>query len=682
MDSGAAASGTTVTDGGSLNVSSGGTLAGHTLIQDGGHLSGTNITNHGNLEFHRDGTDSFGGDISGSGGITKTGGGTQTLTGTIDQAKGFTVEDGTLDLNGGRYSADGDLVTLRGSSGVRTVLFRNGASASTGGAYFVADATKTGHIVFDQVSLDATSKVLVEAKNGSELNVDVIDSTLAGNLLYRDTSTGLIRLTRSRLTGVIDPADMSIDRSSTWTMTGNSELRDLFLSGTIDFQAPVSTFAPKNLTVRSLAGDGGTLILNQVLSDGSVQGDRLTVDGGKVTGKTFLAIRNYAGLGAQTQGDGLLVVEAKNGADTTAGTTRDGFALKDPVYAGAYEYRLKAQDAKGTGQNWYLTSSSEKAPGTLMYRPAAASLASTLDLTSIMTREAMLRATDRPGLGAAPSLDQPRGWMSVMHRSVDASGSGETAPQYKASMSGITGGVDIWRHQNRDGGLTRAGLYGALLSGDGDAHGKAGGIDDALTARLRQNVSVAGAHVEHRAPSGAYVKAAAQASLNKGKVSGSDSATVRGSGTAASVEVGKTFLLSPTVSVEPQAQVIYQNQQYKSVGLAGDTTARLNADDNVSARLGMKFGWSPQGQQGATQVTFSTDLWHRNGKQNVEFSKPGVTNSRTAADFGGTSVAVGVGLETRIDEKWSLNGAVGYQRSIDGAKSEGVTAQIGIKIKF
>nr|WP_229008748.1 hypothetical protein [Methylophilus sp. Leaf408] len=46
-------------------------------------------------------------------------------------------------------------------------------------------------------------------------------------------------------------------------------------------------------------------------------------------------MRNHGGLGVQTTGDDMLVVEAAGTADATAQITKDGFKLKQPVYAGA-----------------------------------------------------------------------------------------------------------------------------------------------------------------------------------------------------------------------------------------------------------------------------------------------------------------------------------------------------------
>lgn len=66
-------------------------------------------------------------------------------------------------------------------------------------------------------------------------------------------------------------------------------------------------------------------------------------------------IANAGGLGAQTTGSGILVVDAINGA-----TTNEAFALAGPVVAGPYEYSL----FKGNGnpEAWYLRSELPPSP--------------------------------------------------------------------------------------------------------------------------------------------------------------------------------------------------------------------------------------------------------------------------------------------------------------------------------
>jgi outer membrane autotransporter protein len=99
--------------------------------------------------------------------------------------------------------------------------------------------------------------------------------------------------------------------------------------------------------------DSGSLALDVVLDDGSSkQSDVLILDKAVTgTGATRVSIANAGGLGGQTTGDGILVINVRDTSDA------DAFASAGPAIAGAYEYDLVFQNAAKTDQNWYLQSS-------------------------------------------------------------------------------------------------------------------------------------------------------------------------------------------------------------------------------------------------------------------------------------------------------------------------------------
>lgn len=105
--------------------------------------------------------------------------------------------------------------------------------------------------------------------------------------------------------------------------------------------------------VGNYVGTGGALYLNTVLGDDSSASDKLVISTGSASGTTGVGILNAGGAGASTVADGILVVQAINGATTAP----SAFALYNPVAAGAYEYFLfKGGVSGGTAENWYLRS--------------------------------------------------------------------------------------------------------------------------------------------------------------------------------------------------------------------------------------------------------------------------------------------------------------------------------------
>ena len=103
-------------------------------------------------------------------------------------------------------------------------------------------------------------------------------------------------------------------------------------AGTIDLTNGAATDSLR--ITGNYVGNSGIGRLDTVLASDGSPSDLLIIDRGTATGSTRLFFTDAGGGGAQTTGDGILVVDAVNGATTAQGTFR-GFAV-----AGPYEYLL------------------------------------------------------------------------------------------------------------------------------------------------------------------------------------------------------------------------------------------------------------------------------------------------------------------------------------------------------
>lgn len=75
------------------------------------------------------------------------------------------------------------------------------------------------------------------------------------------------------------------------------------------------------------------------------------MNGGAATGTTDLTVRNAIGPGAETQANGIQVVQTLNGGTTASGA----FALTDRLRAGAFDYFLFHGGVGGSSPNdWFL----------------------------------------------------------------------------------------------------------------------------------------------------------------------------------------------------------------------------------------------------------------------------------------------------------------------------------------
>ncbi len=139
-------------------------------------------------------------------------------------------------------------------------------------------------------------------------------------------------------------SNVTLQGGSLWTMTGNSNVTNLTnASSVIQFTPPTADptqlSSYKTLTAVNYVGQGGTIGLNTFLGADDSPSDRLVINGGTASGNSSLRITNTTGAGELTTGNGILVVDAVDGATTAAGA----FSLARPALAGPTRYTCSAR---------------------------------------------------------------------------------------------------------------------------------------------------------------------------------------------------------------------------------------------------------------------------------------------------------------------------------------------------
>ncbi len=152
-------------------------------------------------------------------------------------------------------------------------------------------------------------------------------------------------------------------------------------------------------------GENGVLLMNTEIAGDDAPSDRLTVSGSTIRGFTTLRVSNIDGLGAPTIKNGILLVNAIEGATSQTGS----FGLSGPIEVGPYAYYLfKGGVTAGSEESWFLRNSLPTLPETIS------------------------DAGNRPGGnggGAAPgtTTERPSGGGESDSGSGSSSGSGESA---------------------------------------------------------------------------------------------------------------------------------------------------------------------------------------------------------------------------------------------------------------
>ena len=276
----------------------------------------------------------IGGNISVSGGtdsVTVTGG-------SVGGSVLLSLGTDTFDWDGGGiiYGA----VDLGGDNDIATLS--NLSNANIGAATQINGGDGTDRLTFDNVSAAGIARFqnweTIEATNDTELTFD-------GNLVLGDAGIGAASLT-------VDSTSTLFGGGFASEVSSLGALFSVVNAGRIDLTNGGDSTSDSFTINGDYEGTGGLVLLNTELGDDSSPSDKLVISSGTASGTTGIEIVNAGGAGALTTANGILVVEATNGA-----TTGSAFTLAGRVAAGAYEYLLFKGDAAAAGENWFLRSS-------------------------------------------------------------------------------------------------------------------------------------------------------------------------------------------------------------------------------------------------------------------------------------------------------------------------------------
>jgi autotransporter family porin len=478
-------------------------------------------------------------------------------------------------------------------------------------------------------------------------------------------------------------------------------------AGTIDLTNGAPTAANTLTIMGNYVGAGGALKLNTVLGADGSPSDKLVISGpgATATGATGIRVNNVGGAGAQTASDGILVVQAANGATTAPGS----FSLSGTVAAGAFEYFLFKGGATGANpDNWYLRSSmlvpaaqTSALPEPLPSLPQpegvpAGFVAVPLIRPEVAVHSVVPETARHLGLITLATFHERQGdqallvgdaahagWARVFGESTRESFAGGVDPRLQGAFGGLQGGSDVWRFETADGARHRLGFYVAEALASVDVNGFVRGMPGAPAGRIGLDAISLGGYWTRIAPNGAYLDAVLQGSFITGSPHSSAgfSADVSGSAVAASLEGGYPFLIAPGIVIEPQAQAIWQHlsldgtqDAFSSIDFAssdvftGRLGARLQgtfADFGLAGavwRLYLKANlwWSPAGSDA---VTFATDVisTHRNNQPAVE---------------------IGGGISGRLTRFVSLYGDISYLTATSGEERTTIKGNIGVRVTW
>ncbi|EDH8201244.1 fibronectin-binding autotransporter adhesin ShdA [Salmonella enterica subsp. enterica serovar Kentucky] len=474
---------------------------------------------------------------------------------------------------------------------------------------------------------------------------------------------------------------------------------DLINMGTMTSGSSSSTPGNTLYVDGNYTGNGGSLYLNTVLGDDDSATDKLVITG-DASGTTDLYI-NGIGDGAQTT-NGIEVV------DVGGVSTSDAFELKNEVNAGLYTYRLYWNESDN---DWYLASKAQSDDddsggddtpsdggddGGNVTPPDDGGDGGNVTPPDDGGDGGDVTPPDDGG-DVAPQYRADIGaymgnqWMArnlQMQTLYDREGSqyrnadGSVWARFKAGKAeseAVSGNIDMDSNysQFQLGGDILAwgngqqsvtvGVMASYINGDTDSTGNRGADGSQFTSSANVDGYNLGVYAtwfaDAQTHSGAYVDSWYQYGFYNNSVESGDagSESYDSTANAVSLETGYRYDIAlsngNTVSLTPQAQVVWQNYSADSVKDNYGTRIDGQDGDSWTTRLGLRVdGKLYKGSRTVIQPFAEANWLHTSDDVSVSFD-----DATVKQDLPANRAELKVGLQADIDKQWSVRAQVAGQ---------------------
>ncbi|MDQ8732454.1 autotransporter outer membrane beta-barrel domain-containing protein [Bradyrhizobium sp. LHD-71] len=668
--------------------------AGSMITADGTVITTSGVGSHGALASDAGAVTLINSSITTAGanalGLFVRGGSTLAAAGTSVATTGAGAH-GAVTLGGGLTLTDSTVTALgtdasalfAGFTGINTAVITNSTLTSA------QDAGINVSGVFGATTLNAT--VTGSSITGGPAVLEV----LAGGTL--NLTAGASTLNGSALTEAGGISNVTLTNGSTWNLTGDSNVTSLTNNASSILFAPPGAGGFKTLTVDNYIGAGGLLGFNTFLGADASPTDRLIINGGSATGNSSIRVANAGGPGALTTGDGIPVVVTANGGTTVPGA----FALGNVVAAGPFEYLLfRGGATAGSENDWFLrshlrptpepptpptpTPPPPSPPPVPLLRPEVAVYAA---MPGVMRQAALTmlgtfheRQGEQELLRGSGAGGFPAGWGRTFGQHSKQGFGGSASPEFDGSIVGLQAGQDLYAFESAGGHRDHFGLFAGYTRASGDVSGFALGQPNFAAGRLGIDSTSFGGYWTHIGPTGWYLDAVAMGTLydtsarsHRGFGLSADGAAFTGS-----LEAGYPVPLFANLTLEPQAQIVWQHQSLDG-GRDVFSTVDFADSDAVTGRIGARLQGRFAIGAALWRPYLNANVWHRfSGSDTLTFA--GIHPILT--DFRSTALEVGGGIVGKLTAAVDVYATAAYTTNISGNKERSVGGNLGLRVTW
>ncbi|EAO5844370.1 fibronectin-binding autotransporter adhesin ShdA [Salmonella enterica subsp. enterica serovar Cerro] len=450
---------------------------------------------------------------------------------------------------------------------------------------------------------------------------------------------------------------------------------DLINMGTMTSGSSSSTPGNTLYVDGNYTGNGGSLYLNTVLGDDDSATDKLVITG-DASGTTDLYI-NGIGDGAQTT-NGIEVV------DVGGVSTSDAFVLKNEVNASLYTYRLYWNESDN---DWYLASKAQSDDddsggddtpsdggddgGNVTPPDDGGDVAPQYraDIGAYMGNQWMARNLQMQTLYDREGSQYRNADGSVWARFKAGKAESEAVSgniDMDSNYSQFQLGGDILAWGNGQQSVT-VGVMASYINADTDSTGNRGADGSQFTSSANVDGYNLGVYAtwfaDAQTHSGAYVDSWYQYGFYNNSVESGDagSESYDSTANAVSLETGYRYDIAlsngNTVSLTPQAQVVWQNYSADSVKDNYGTRIDGQDGDSWTTRLGLRVdGKLYKGSRTVIQPFAEANWLHTSDDVSVSFD-----DATVKQDLPANRAELKVGLQADIDKQWSVRAQVAGQ---------------------
>lgn len=532
--------------------------------------------------------------------------------------------------------------------------------------------------------------------------------------------------------GVMAPAQAANNvtginlQAGSFTYAGGVNLTNSQL--TFNLPASNTSYGTMTVTGGNYVGTGSTINMNTFLNAGgntvAGEGTNRILISGDASGQTVLVVKNNGGPGASTDLNGNTFNDAGEGislVQVAGNSSSDAFVLQGGYTAiGAYQYRLNAYQPGQSDPTQRLVPAD--ADGHWDYRLQNAKVVTTPvpPVTPPGSSNPSPPSPTRPGLvpqapsylvhnnslfaygqSAISALHQRLGEVNGPqtregvaevyvralggdHHAVSSLRAQQYGYDYDQKMSGLQIGGN-WLKIDGEASRLRLGFALSSMKGRTDPDAMYAVDHSALEMSLEKTQArslAATATWEHG--SGFYIDGVVGASRYRSDITtpfrAGKVAHLRSNDVFASVEAGYDWALGDSLTLQPQAQVIWQKLDTDRVSDADGVVVDLGTPELFTWRVGMRALFTPTiGPDGSVLTQYiKLNYYDSAGPQQRAF----LSGDRFVTSEYGQTAEFGFGLTVGFKNNLSVYGDLSMQKDIGHASREGGNASVGLRWMF